>query len=271
MTPSTRFKITLEYEGTRFSGWQLQKNARTVQGEITNAIRTVFGTASFELYGSGRTDAGVHALHQVAHFDIKTVLAPEIIRMKLNDNLPADINILEVEKTTATFHARHDALRRSYLYQISRRRTAFGKRYVWWIKDKLNFLLMQRAAAMFVGLKDFQSFTADDPEEKSTKVQIESITLVEYGDAILIRILGSHFIWKMVRQIVGTLVEIGRGKLILSDVEGFFRHKSDVPAKLTAPPSGLFLERVYYEGDEPLTDLKSMIEIGEVRHPKKRR
>ena len=124
----SRFKVYLEYEGTRYSGWQIQKNARTVQGEILRACHDIFKVAEIEFYGSGRTDAGVHALIQVAHLDVQTMLAPEVIRMKLNDELPADINILEVEKAPATFHARHDAVGRSYLYQISRRRTAFGKR-----------------------------------------------------------------------------------------------------------------------------------------------
>ena len=104
-----RFKVTLEYEGTRYSGWQVQKNARTVQGELHRALHSVFNTAAFELYASGRTDAGVHALGQVAHLDVNTVLAPEIIRMKVNDKLPPDINIIEVEKAARTFHARHDA------------------------------------------------------------------------------------------------------------------------------------------------------------------
>lgn len=130
----SRFRLYIEYEGTRYSGWQIQQNARTVQGEISAAVKSIFKTGNFELYGSGRTDAGVHALLQTAHLDVKTMLAPEIIRMKLNDELPADINILEAEKAPASFHARHDAIARSYLYQISRRRTAFGKRYVWWIK-----------------------------------------------------------------------------------------------------------------------------------------
>jgi tRNA pseudouridine38-40 synthase len=256
-----RFKLIIEYEGTRFSGWQVQKNARTVQGEFNNAIGKVFGTHGFEFYGSGRTDAGVHALQQVAHLDIKTVLAPEIIRMKLNDELPADINIIEVEKAGDEFHARHDAMARSYLYQISRRRTAFGKRFVWWIKDPLDIVKMRETAEMFIGLKDFQSFTADDPEEKSTKVHINSIDVQAAGDLILIRIVGSHFIWKMVRQIIGVLAEIGRGKMPLNDVKKFLHAKSDEPAKLTAPPSGLFLERVYYKGDIWLKDMKPMLEI----------
>jgi tRNA pseudouridine38-40 synthase len=256
-----RFKLTIEYEGTRFSGWQVQKNARTVQGEINAAIGKVFGTHGFEFYGSGRTDAGVHALQQVAHLDIKTVLAPEIIRMKLNDELPADINIIEVEKTANEFHARFDATARSYLYQISRRRSAFGKRFVWWVKDPLDIVKMRQTADMFVGLKDFQSFTADDPEEKSTKVHINSVDVQQAGDLILVRIVGSHFIWKMIRQIIGVLVEVGRGKMPLNDVKKYIHTKSDEPAKHTAPPSGLFLERVYYKGDVWLKDMKPLIEI----------
>ena len=256
-----RFKLFIEYEGTRFSGWQVQKSARTVQGEIQAAIGKVFGTHGFQFYGSGRTDAGVHALQQVAHLEIKTMLAPEIIRMKLNDELPADINIIEIEKASPEFHARHDAMARSYLYQISRRRTAFGKKYVWWIKDPLDVAKMRQTAEMFLGLKDFKSFTADDPEEKSTKVHINSIDVQQAGDLILVRIVGSHFIWKMVRQIVGVLAEVGRGKMALNDVKTFLHAKSDEPAKLTAPPSGLFLERVYYKGDFWLKEMKPMLEI----------
>lgn len=256
-----RFKFIIEYEGTRFSGWQVQKNARTVQGEINAAIGKVFGTHNFEFYGSGRTDAGVHALQQAAHLEIKTMLAPEIIRMKLNDELPADINIIEIEKASADFHARHDALARSYLYQISRRRTAFGKKFVWWVKDPLDVTKMRQTAELFQGLKDFKSFTADDPEEKSTKVHINSIDVQQAGDLILVRIVGSHFIWKMVRQLIGVLAEVGRGKMPLNDVKKFLHTKSDEPAKLTAPPSGLFLERVYYKGDVWLKELKPMMEI----------
>ena len=256
-----RFKIYLEYEGTRYSGWQVQKNARTVQGELLDVARRVFDTSELEFYGSGRTDAGVHALCQVAHLDVKTVIAPEIIRMKLNDLLPADINILEVEKIHRDFHARHDAISRSYLYQISRRRTAFGKRYVWWVKDTLDINRTREAAGLFVGMKNAQSFTADDPDEKSTKVLLEGITLREVEDLILFRIEGSHFLWKMVRQVVGVLAEVGRGKLPVREVEQFLKVKSDIPAKLTAPPSGLFLERVSYPGDGKLDRLEPVMSI----------
>jgi|ERR1041385_3395186 tRNA pseudouridine38-40 synthase len=256
-----RFKVYLEYEGSQYSGWQIQQNARTVQGEIMNAIKKVFKTDNFELYGSGRTDAGVHALLQVAHLDLGTVLAPEVIRFKLNDELPSSINILEIEKAPKNFHARHDAVARSYLYQISRRRTAFGKRFVWWIKDELDIHNMRKAAKLFLGMNDFQSFTADDPEEKSTKVLVEDIEIKEDGDLILIRIYGSHFLWKMVRQIVGVLAEVGRGTLSLDKIERYLKGKSNEPAKLTAPPSGLFLERVYYPGDKKLEVLEPVINI----------
>ncbi len=260
-----RFKVFLEYEGTRYSGWQIQKNARTVQGEIVAALRDILKSTEFELYASGRTDAGVHALIQVAHLEAKTVLGPEILRMKLNDLLPADVNILEIEKAPKDFHARHDAISRSYLYQISQRRTAFGKRFVWWVKDKLDINKMTHISKLFVGKKDFQSFTADDPEEKSTTVHVERIDVEEAGDLILVRIVGSHFIWKMVRQIIGALVEVGRGKLGEDEIVRMFQDKSDIPSRLTAPPSGLFLESVMYSTDEPLTKMRPVLSIDSVR------
>jgi len=256
-----RFKITIEYEGTRYSGWQIQKNARTVQGELQGAFRSVFKTSEFEFAGSGRTDAGVHALRQVAHLDVITVLAPEIIRIKTNDLLPSDINMLSVEHAEHGFHARHDAVARAYLYQISRRRSAFGKRFVWWVKDRLDIDAMRSAGALFTGLKDFRSFTADDPEEKSTKVQLHPIEIEEAGDLILIRVVGSHFMWKMVRQIVGVLAEVGRGAMTIADVEQLLRMHSNIPAQLTAPPSGLYLERVFYEGERLEIPLRPVIEI----------
>jgi tRNA pseudouridine38-40 synthase len=256
-----RFKLYIEYEGTRYSGWQIQKNARTVQGELTAAFRSVLSTTEFELYGAGRTDAGVHALRQVAHLEVATMLAPEILCRKVNDELPSDIHILEIEKTSPQFHARHDALSRSYLYQISRRRTAFGKKYVWWIKDELDLNRMKSATKLFTGMKDFRSFTADDPDEKSTKVHIEQIEIREHGDLILIRFLGSHFLWKMVRQVVGVLAEVGRGKLTVDQARSFFERSSNQPAQLTAPPSGLFLERIYYKGERKLESLEPVMVI----------
>ena len=256
-----RFKIYLEYEGTRYSGWQLQRNAKTVQGQLINAAEGIFKTSNFELKGSGRTDSGVHALCQVAHLDVKTMLAPEILKLKFNDLLPYDINILEIEKVHPKFHARHDAISRSYIYQISRRRTAFGKNYVWWIKDKLDFNKMNQAAKNLEGMHDFASFSDDDKEEKSTKVLIEKVELKEDGDLILIRIIGSHFLWKMVRRIIGVLVEIGRGKKSEKDLLYYLQNNTNEPAKYTTPPSGLFLEKVIYKGESLDKEIKSPLKF----------
>ncbi len=257
----SRFKVYIEYDGTRYSGWQIQKNARTIQGELLDAAGKVFNTPDIEFYGSGRTDAGVHALQQVAHLDVKTMLAPEIIRVKLNDTLPPDIAILEIEKAAKNFHARHDAVARSYLYQISKRRTAFGKRFVWWVKDRLDIKNMQHVLKLFQGMNNVQSFTSDDPAEKSTKVLIEEITMQEEGELILFRITGSHFLWNLVRQIIGCIVEVGRHNLTFNDIQRFLTVKSSEPARFTAPPSGLFLEKVYYNGDTRATSLEPTIRI----------
>ena len=244
-----RLKLTIEYAGTRYSGWQIQKNARTVQGEIERAVREATGVHEFELYGSGRTDAGVHASAQVAHLDIDATLPAELLRRRINDALPSDINILRADTVRHKFHARHDARGRSYVYNIARRRTAFAKPFVWWVKDELHVDRMREAAAQFVGFHDFQSFSDDDPEEKSTQVLVDALDIYEDGDLILVHIEGSHFIWKMVRRLVGVLVEVGRGGLTVESAAAMLQERSELPARLTAPASGLFLERVFYEGD----------------------
>ena len=246
-----RFKLTVEYAGTRYSGWQIQKNAKTVQGEIERAIIAATGERDFELYGSGRTDAGVHALAQVAHLDIHITIPPETLRRRINDELPADINILLVEKVRHKFHARHDAIGRSYIYQVSRRRTAFAKPYVWWVKEDLDLARMQAAAARFVGFHDFKSFSDADPREGSTEVMLDALDIREDGDLIVFRVDGSHFIWKLVRRLVGVIVEVGRGGLTPDEAAGLLSSDSGVPARLTAPASGLFLASVRYKGDPP--------------------
>lgn len=250
-----RFKLYIEYEGTRYSGWQKQQNQKTVQGALLTAAEKIFNTTKIDIQGSGRTDRGVHALCQVAHLDVQTMLGPEIIKMKFNDILTYDINILEVEKVHPKFHARHDTIERSYLYQISKRRSAFVKPFVWWIKDELNINKIKIATELLIGMNDFVSFSDDDPKEKSTLVKIENVEVAESGDLILIRITGSHFLWKMVRRIIGILVEIGRGKMRKEDLIFYLNNKSNEPAKYTAPPSGLFLEQVLYQGDKRKTEL----------------
>ena len=244
-----RFKLVLEYAGTRYSGWQRQKNARTVQGDLEYAIAETLQSDEFECQGSGRTDAGVHALMQVAHLEARMPMPFDTFRRRVNDALPPDINLLSISKAPHRFHARHHAVARTYLYQVARRRTAFAKPYVWWVKEPLDVAQMQDAAARFAGMHDFRSFSDDDPDEKSTAVLIDEVTVGEDGDLVLVRVGGSHFLWKMVRRMVGVLVEIGRGGLSVAHVDEFLREPSATPAKLTAPSSGLFLERVFYEGD----------------------
>lgn len=194
------------------------------------------------------------------------MLAPEIIRRKMNDELPADINLIEAEKSSASFHARHSAVARSYLYQISRRRTAFGKRYVWWIRDPLNTADMSAALGLFTGMKNFRSFTADDEEEKPTSVLVEDCVLRECGDLILIRIVGSHFLWKQVRQMIGVVAEVGRGAMTIRQVRKFLAERSADPSQFTAPPSGLFLEHVYYPGEKRIKIPEPVLSIDSPRH-----
>jgi len=261
-----RFKLTIEYAGTRYSGWQIQKNARTVQGEIDRAVRTVTGRHDFELYGSGRTDAGVHAAAQVAHLDVSTNLPPATLHARLNDELPADINILDAAVVPHRFHARHDAVARRYIYQIARRRTAFHKATVWWVRETLDVERMRIAARAFVGRRDFKSFIEQDESDdnksaagaRSTEVQIDRLEIVEQDGLLLVAIEGSHFLWKMVRRIVGVLVEIGRGRLDAAAAAAYLVEDSAAPARLTAPASGLFLAKVYYKGDARDADVRAL-------------
>jgi tRNA pseudouridine38-40 synthase len=158
---------------------------------------------------------------------------------------------LKVENVSLRFHARHHAVSRSYLYLIAGRRTAFGKRYVWWIKDKLDYNKMRKTLGVFRGFHDFISF-ADKRMDKnsSTEVNIEQAELKEFGGIIALRVTGSHFLWKMVRRLVGVTVEAGRGNFTSRDIEQMLGSYSEIPAKFTAPPSGLFLEKVLYEGEK---------------------
>ena len=264
-----RYKLTIEYAGTRYSGWQKQKNARTVQGEIERAIGELTRDKNFEFMGSGRTDAGVHAMRQVAHLDVRKPMPAESIRRGINDGLPADIHILAVDTVPHRFHARHAAVARSYVYQVARRRSAFAKPFVWWVKEPLDLELMRAAAAHFTGMHDFQSFSDDDPDEKSTDVLVDEVTIAEDGDLILVRVGGSHFIWKMVRRMVGVLVEAAKGQIEPADVQhllsGNPRKGLPAPATLTAPASGLFLERVFYDGDQRQWPLRPAIPVAPAR------
>jgi tRNA pseudouridine38-40 synthase len=251
----TTLKLLLEYDGSRYSGWQEQKNARTVMGELRKVAATVLqvAPADLEMQGAGRTDAGVHALGQVAHvkMDRQVRETPEELARRMNDLLPADIVVLKVERAARSFHARRDAVSRSYIYQISTRKQAFTKRTVWWVKEPLDVKAMSQAAALLAGRHDFICFRAADaarPDE-STVVVVESAGIEAEEDIIQFRIEASHFLWRMVRRIVGCLVKVGTGELKEKEfvrlIEGHPNAKIDV-AGWTAPASGLFLESVRY-------------------------
>ncbi len=251
------WKLTLEYNGTKYSGWQEQQNARTVQGQLRKAAEDFFGTA-VEIQGAGRTDAGVHARAQVAHLRVRPRLggkqrfAPvDTILRGLNERLPADVCVIDVAEAEDTFHARHDAIARTYLYQISTRRTAFFKRYVWWVKEPLDVSAMARAAELLAGRHNFTCFRAPDASkpDESPIVVVESATIEMEGDLILFRITASHYLWRMVRRVVGVLVKIGRGEITIDEFEKLLAGHADPSldvAAWTAPASGLFLESVIY-------------------------
>ena len=249
------YKLTIEYEGTRYSGWQAQGNTqKTVQGHLLRAAAEVAGDV--DIGGAGRTDAGVHAAAQVAHLRMHKAMDPLLLTRKINDLLPHDIHILRATRARDNFHARHDAVSRVYLYQISTRRTAFAKPFVWWIKDSLDVDAMQRAAASIAGRHDFSAFTDKRlaPDE-SRIVVVERCELARAGDLILVRIAASHFLWKMVRKLISFLVEIGRGNE--KDIASRLKRNAALYAP-TAPPSGLFLEAIVYENesfDRPLAPI----------------
>lgn len=259
---SQTFKLTLEYDGSKFSGWQQQLNARTVQGELLEACRHVLRT-EVDVQGAGRTDAGVHALGQVAHLKVQTAprLPPQQLLGELNDRLPSSIAIVELIPAPARFHARHDALSRAYFYQISNRKNALAKRYVWWVKEPLDIQSMQEAAALLPGRHDFGAFRAPDPSKpsESTIVVVEAAEVGIDGQMIVFRIEASHFLWKMVRRLAGTLVKIGKGQVTVEQLRVLLSGpkrsgpKADAPpvapaeiASWTAPASGLFLEGIKY-------------------------
>ena len=159
--------------------------------------------------------------------------------------------MLRVDTASHKFHARHDATARAYVYQIARRRTAFAKPYVWWVRDPLDLARMRAAAGLLTGLHDFASFTDDDEDEKSTKVKVSRVDVEEDGALVLVRIVGSHFLWKMVRRMVGVLVAVGRHDLEVEAVAKLLVERSRLPARLTAPAAGLFLEWVSYDRATP--------------------
>jgi tRNA pseudouridine38-40 synthase len=238
-------KITLEYDGSRYRGWQIQTRERTVAGVLTD----VFGQLLRErvnLIGAGRTDAGVHAEAQVANFRSRTPMPAASLLEAVNRELPYDINLLRVEDVTLDFHARHNALWRRYRYQIGLRRSAFLKPYTWWLKDPPDQAMMRVAASYLVGRHNFAAFAASGRPVDEPLVEVYEAALEEQFPLLNFRIAADHFLPKMVRKIVGILVRVGRHDFPPERIKKFLDGSEPAPEESVAPPSGLFLEKVEY-------------------------
>jgi tRNA pseudouridine38-40 synthase len=242
------YRVTIEYDGSKFSGWQTQLRHRTVQGVLVTTLRELLGDCELTLQGAGRTDAGVHALAQVASLRCARSFDVQRVMDRLARGLPSDLAVLDLRRAADSFHARHDAVGRSYRYQLIRRRSAFGKRFTWWVGRTLDLDRMREAAAQFVGRHDFAAFARSGHAAPSTIVVVEECRLWEIGDLVELRIVASHFLWGQVRRMVGALVAVGTGDAVPADVPRWLAGAAPPPVQ-AAPAAGLFLEAVFYRGD----------------------
>jgi tRNA pseudouridine38-40 synthase len=248
-------RLKIEYDGTNYKGWQIQnkskasaKNPNTIQQTIQTVLSRIL-RENIKLIGSGRTDAGVHASGQVANFKTKSKMPVSQILRALNGLLPKDIVVVTVKEVSSRFHSRFDAILKTYRYQILNREypTVFKRLYQWNISYKLDFELMQTAANLLTGKKDFRSFQASDKKKRSSVRKIKKISIKKQGDVINIDIEADGFLYNMVRNIVGTLVEIGRGKIKPEDIKEITDAKDRKAAGPTAPAKGLCLVKVTYK------------------------
>jgi len=244
-----RFRLLIEFEGTGYRGWQKQgeKTIRTVQGVILERAAELFVGAAVDLQGNGRTDAGVHALEYTAHLEVETSLAPAVIKAALNRTLPRDIAILDLVPADPRFHARHQCLGRSYLYQIAEEPRAFFRRYAWDLEASLDLALMQQAARLFIGMRDCAAFAEKQELKKSTLVLVKAVVLERVAGLLLVRVVASHFLWHLVRRLVGTLAAIGSGKLTVAEVEAMLASGESSSIPWMAPAHGLFFEKAFYD------------------------
>jgi tRNA pseudouridine38-40 synthase len=246
-------KLVLAYDGSEFSGWQVQPDAATIQGTLASAIGRITGEKVLP-QGSGRTDAGVHALAQVVSFSTESPIPTENFIKALNDVLPAAIRVLEVGEVAADFHARKSARAKTYRYRIYRGTICppFLARYVWHYPYPLDESSMQAAAALVVGEHDFTSFAAVDPERGREEGEVTNVRRIfssssqRDGDELLYTVRGSGFLHHMVRNLVGTFVLVGKGTLKAADVERILEARNRSAAGATAPASGLYLVGVEY-------------------------
>ena len=241
------YRLLIEYEGTKFAGWQTQAHGRTVQGVLLDTLRGLTGERGLDLQGAGRTDAGVHALGQVASLRCRRPLDPRKLLRDLERELPADLAVLDLSPAPKGFHARHDAEARAYRYQIATRRSAFGKRVSWWVAENIDTDAVAHAAAAFVGRHDFRAFARRARGVESTIVEVEGCEVAVSGGCVMVRTVASHFLWNQVRRMVGALVTVGRGDAEPSHVPLWLSGRASAPL-LAAPAAGLFLEAVRYPG-----------------------
>jgi len=246
-----RIKLKIEYDGTKYVGWQAQRNGVSIQGEIEESLKRIFNQ-EIKLHVAGRTDAGVHALSQVAHFDIERLsIKTDKIFRALNFFLKKKknkITILESKIVNNNFHSRFSVKKKTYLYKIFNRTTQsyIQENKVWFIPQKINIERMQNASEYFLGKNDLNAFRSVDCQAKSSIRTIEEIKIRKESDFIKIRITGRSFLHNQVRIMVGTLIQVGKEILKETDIKGIIQSKSRKTAGPTAPASGLYLERIIY-------------------------
>ena len=243
----TNIKLVIEYVGTRYHGWQRQPKLPTIQGALEECIARISGE-KVTLLGAGRTDSGVHALGQVANFKTSSKLKPQSWKNALNALLPKDIVILETQEVPKPFHARRAARSKTYQYRLLNRRTpsAILRPLSWHIPIPLKLKPMQIAARKLVGLHDFTSFCGKSGGGRSSKTKLSHLSVKRKKDLILITLTGTHFLQYMVRNIVGTLVQVGIGKRSPQQIIAILEARDRRRAGPTAPPQGLFLVKVKY-------------------------
>ena len=242
------FKLIIEYDGSRYHGWQRQKEDRSIQGEIEKALKTITA-GSVTLIGSGRTDAGVHAQGQVANFKCNTRLEPEALMNGLNSLLEDDIVIKVCEPVSTSYHARYDARSKVYHYRILNRPlpAAIGRQYSWFIRKALNHEAMRAAIAHIIGCHDFKSFEGTGGARQHTTRHVYSAELTEQDSGLWVfQIEANGFLRYMVRNMVGTLVDVGLEKLTPPDFKRILDSKDRSQASATAPAHGLTLIKVNY-------------------------
>jgi tRNA pseudouridine38-40 synthase len=242
-------QLRLEYDGTDFKGWQIQPDQRTVQGTLETCLATLMGHP-VRAIGAGRTDAGVHALEQVANFSTFNPLPLQRIGAALNGTLPPDVVVLGVDEVPPTFHARRSARRRTYLYRIDYRRRAIGRGQAWHMRNRLNIDAMRSAATRTLGYHDFTSFCVASSEKENRNCRVFECILACIDDAVHVEISADRFLRSMVRGIVGTLVQVGRGRRAPDAMDTILQARDRQFAGPNAPPQGLFLKKVSYEYPE---------------------